>query len=104
MDHGDNMGFFDSIKQGSKKTEWTVNRKKADIELSEEYMRISIPLPSKETIIFYKDISFIELKRTVVEIKTNTGEFKIIPSKVRGGTDKANELYLELLKKMNEKK
>jgi hypothetical protein len=98
------MGFFDSIKQGSKKTEWTVNRKKADIELSEDYMRISIPMPSKETIVFYKDISFIELKRTVVEIKTNTGKFKIIPSKVRGGTDKANELYLQLLQKINEKK
>ena len=100
------MSFMDRIKQAKSDREeavWSINKKRGLIHLESNYMQLK-RIPSGEDIVFYKDITKIEKKRNFIEIKTNTSEFKIAPIKLRGAEEAANELYIQVLEKVNESK
>ena len=100
------MGLMDKIKKAKSDREdavWSINKKRGSIILEDSFLKMAI-LPSKEEIIFYKDINKIERKHNFVEIKTNTAEFKVAPIKLRGAEDMAADLYVQILELMNENK
>ena len=94
---------FKQAKNDRQEANWSINKKRGLITIEDNYLKLK-RLPSTEDIIFYKDITKLEKKRNFVEIKTNTGEFKIAPIKLRGAEEAANELYIQVLEKVNESK
>jgi len=93
------MGLFNR----NTKDEWSINRRKGTIELTPTYIRIK-KITREEQIIFYKDITLIEKKYTTIKLKTKSDEIKIIPGKLRKAESKAEDLYLQILEKINENK
>ena len=91
---------FKQAKNDRQEANWSINKKRGLITIEDNYLKLK-RLPSTEDIIFYKDITKLEKKLNFVEIKTNTGEFKIAPMKLRGAEEAANTLYIELLEKVN---
>lgn len=100
------MGLMDKFKQAKSDREdavWSINKKRGNVILEDNYLKVKI-FPSKEEIVFYKDINKIERKHNFIEIKTNTAEFKVAPIKLRGAEDMAADLYIQILEKMNQNK
>lgn len=93
------MGLFNRNKE---KAEWKQGLIPTTVELNEDHIKL-ITATVTDTI-FYKDIMNVEVALNIVNIKTNVKTFSLISSKLRGGNEKANELYDKILIKMSEKK
>lgn len=99
------MGLFDTInkqKNINKKAEWKQGLIQTVVELNDDYLQL-ITATATDTI-FYKDIVSVEASVNVVNIRTNVKTFSLISKKLRGGSDRANQLHNEILIKMSEKK
>ena len=99
--------MFGRIRKARKdqlEAEWFINKKRGSVELEDNYILFKILMPSTEDIVFYKDITKFERIKKLIKIKTNTAEFKVSPTKVKGGEDEAKALYTQILEKINENK
>jgi hypothetical protein len=99
------MGLFNTIKKQkniNKKAEWKQGLIQTVVELNEEYMQL-ITATVTDTI-FYKDIMNVEVVVNVVNIKTNVKTFSLMSKGIRGGSDRAEALGVEILRKMSEYK
>lgn len=93
------LGLFDKIKKTNNAT-WNVNRKPTIIELHEGF--ISFESAAKQVTIFYKDIKDIKLQVATITITTVVDTYKLVPRNIKGGKEKANELYTQVLDNMVE--
>ena len=101
------MGLFDKLKIKSKDEGkvWMVNKKRGDIEIDENYIKLITKLPKTEHIVFYKDITKLEKKYAGITIKTNSEEYHINP--VGFGDVKqslADDVHAQLLEKISQYK
>ena len=90
------------VNRNKEKAEWKQGLIPTTVELNEDHIKL-ITATVTDTI-FYKDIMNVEVALNIVNIKTNVKTFSLISSKLRGGNEKANELYDKILIKMSEKK
>ena len=95
----DTIGLFSRNKN---KPEWRQGLIPTTLELNNDHMKL-ITQTVTDTI-FYRDIMNIEVVTNIVNIKTNVKTYSLMSSKLRGGSDKANELYNQLLVRMSENK
>ena len=96
------MGLFDTIKKSkevNKKAEWRIGGIPTVVELHDDHIRLYNS--AVENVIFYKDIMNVEVAAMVVNIKTNVKTFSLQSRSVRGGSDKARELYSQIMEKMS---
>ena len=99
------MGLFDTItkeKNIKKNAEWKQGLIHTVVEFHDDHMKL-VTSAVTDTI-FYQDIMNVEVVVNVVNIKTNVKTFSLISKSIRGGSDKANQLYEEILRKMSENK
>ena len=99
------MGLFDSIKKSkevNKKSEWKIGLNPVVVELNEDHLLLYNSVIND--IVFYRDIRGVEVSPLVVTIKTNVKSYQLRSRSVRGGTDKARELQMQLMEKMSEYK
>ena len=99
------MGLFDTFsksKKINKQAEWKQGLMHTIVELNDEYMELITPT-SKDTI-FYRDIVSVDVAVNTVNIRTNAKTFSLMSKSIRGGSDKANRLYTQILEKMKENK
>ena len=97
------MGLFDIAKKSkeiNKKAEWKIGATQTIVELEDTHMKL-INISSQD-IIFYKDIVSVDQTGAVVKIHTAAKTYSLISRKLRGGMDKAQELQLQILEKINE--
>ena len=105
MIRGDIMGFLNKMKEAGeigRNHEWKLGMHPILLTLEDSF--IHIKGGGKEITIFYKDIQKLNNKGTAIEIKTITDKYQIIPKKLRGATGKVDELYAQILEKMNTQK
>lgn len=95
------MGLLDNIKK-TNNAQWNVNRRPTIIDLTDTH--IHFEKAAKTNDIFYQDIIGVEKDYYNIIIKTKVEKYKLTPRKIRGAKDLAEELYRELLEKMNDKK
>ena len=99
------MGLLDKFKEAGeigKNYELKLGIQPALITLNDSYLHIKTG--GKEVQIFYKDIQKVEKRVTAIEIKTITDKYTLNPKKIRGGTELADNLYAQIIEKMNEHK
>ena len=94
------MGLFNRNKK--EKAEWKQGLIPTTVELNEDH--INLKTPTYADTIFYKDIMNIEVVVNIVNIKTNVKTYSLMSGKLRGGSEKADELYNQIITKMSEKK
>jgi len=96
------MGFFGDVRKIKKEADWKINKQPTIITMEEK--RIHCKSAVKEFNIFYADIRNIEKQFYSIKIETNVEEYTLIPKKLRGATALADELYSEIVERMNENK
>ena len=94
------MGLFKRNKK--EKAEWKQGLIPTTVELNEDH--INLKTATYTDTIFYKDIMNIEVVVNIVNIKTNVKTYSLMSGKLRGGSEKADELYNQILIKISEKK
>lgn len=96
------MGLFDSIKKSKeikKNSDWTQGLNHTILELNEDHMKLTTI--AETDIIFYKDIIEVQRIRKLVNVRTIR---KTYPLTSKRGKERAEELQLQLLKKISEYK
>jgi hypothetical protein len=99
------MGLFDIAKKSkeiNKKAEWKIGAIPTIVELEEDHFKLINT--GKTEAIFYKDIVSVEQSINIVNIRTKVKTYSLRARKLRGGSDKAQELQLQILEKINEYK
>ena len=99
------MGLFDKFKEAGeigKNYEWKLGIQPALVAVNDSYLHIKTG--GKEVQIFYEDIQKVEKRVTAIEIKTITDKYILNPKKIRGGAELADNLYAQIIEKMNEHK
>lgn len=107
------MGLLDKINKAKEESNDRINKAKKINEESKWYCdgyrtvitlndtNIEFERARKTTNIFYKDIKNIEKRVLDIKIKTTTDEYKISSKSIRGGSDLVDDLYSQILEKMN---
>ena len=99
------MGFLNKMKEAGemgKKTDWKLGINSVIITLEDDY--IHLKGPAKEVQVFYNDIQKLENKTTAIEIKTITDKYQLMPKGLRGITAKVDDMYSQIVEKMNAQK
>jgi hypothetical protein len=91
------MGLFNRNKK-EKQVKWFINKTPGNVELMDNFIKITINLPKTENIVFYKDIHDIKKGKKFVKITSKTDEYSL------GNLDKdiVEETYLKILEKVSE--
>jgi len=97
------MGLFDKLKP-NKEPQWFINKKVGNYQLEDKYIKLSLKLPKKECIIFYKDILNIRKGNNTTVLETINKEYHITAINGENPKEAAEKLYLELLEKISEYK
>ena len=93
------MGLFNRKKK--KETKWFVNKKPGNVELCENYIKLTSSHPTTEHIVFYKDIHDLKRGKKFLKITSKTNEYTLTPTEMLGREEAVNELYIPILEKLN---
>ena len=93
------MGLFNRNKKDDK-PKWFVNKKRGDVELEENYIKLTTKITNIEHIVFYKDIHDIKKGKRCIRIKSKTETYTM--SIVSNGESIIDEVYVQLLEKIGE--
>lgn len=94
------MGLFSRNKK-PKEIKWFINKKRGNVELEDKYIKLTIKLINVEHLMFYKDIVDIKKGKKCIKISSKTESYVI---SLVNNTEVIDEVYLQLLEKVNEYK